>query len=65
MHNLEWTKSDKPRATPEDLDKLETDMGVRIPEQLRTILTKYGGIMPERNGEKAEVVTLPNPETGG
>jgi len=31
---------------------------------LRTILTVYGGIMPERDGEMAEVVTLPNSETG-
>ena len=63
MHNLEWTKSDKPRATHEDLDKLEAQMGVKIPEMLRTILTVYGGIMPERNGEMAKVVTLPNSET--
>ena len=64
MHNLEWTKSDKPRATHEHLDKIEAELGVKIPEMLRTILTVYGGIMPERNGEMAEVVTLPNSETG-
>ena len=64
MHNLEWTKSDTPRATHEDLDKLEAQMGVKIPEMLRTILTVYGGIMPQRNGELAKVVTLPNSETG-
>ena len=64
MNNLDWKNSEQPRATHKDLDRIEAEMAVKIPEILRTILTVYGGIMPERNGEMAEVVTLPNPETG-
>ena len=64
MHNLEWEKSDEPDATHEELDKLEAELGVKIPEMLRTILTTYDGYAPKRNGEDAEVVTLLNPETG-
>jgi len=64
MKNLEWKKSDKPKATHDELDKLEDELSVKIPEMLRTILTTYNAYPPERNGERAEVVTRPNPETG-
>ena len=64
MHNLEWKKSDKPKATHDELDKLEDELSVKIPEMLRTILTTYNAYPPERNGERAEVVTRLNPETG-
>ena len=60
MHNLEWTKSDKPDATHEHLDKIEAELGVKIPEMLRKIVTTFDGYPPTRNGEMAEVVTQPN-----
>ena len=64
MYKLDWAKRDKPRATHEDLDKLEAEMEVKLPVVLRRILTEYGGKMPERDGELVRVVTLPNGETG-
>jgi len=64
MCNLSWDQAAEPKADDAQLNKCESTLGIRIPEQLRELWTRVSYRTPQRDGEDACYAVLQNSSDG-